>query len=66
MVFCTMFLTGVPLEQVSLFLSFIQTIIAVLSFKEEFVLGNRILVESGTHGVVRIFWEQADTITSAE
>lgn len=63
-VFCTMLFTGVPLELVSLFLSFIQTIIAVLSLKEEFVLGNRFLVESGTHGVVQIFWEQAEAISS--
>lgn len=56
-VFITALVVGIPAEAVSLFLSLIQTVIAILgmiNYEEGFSMVNGMLVASGTHGVVRI------------
>ena len=56
-VFITALAVGISAEAVSLFLSLIQTVIAIFSminYEEGFSMVNRMLVASGTHGVVRI------------
>ena len=56
-VFITALMVGIPIEAVSLFLSLIQTVIAIVSmsnYEEGFSMVNGMLVASGTHGVVRI------------
>ena len=68
MVCTTALWAGIPLDVVSLFMSLIQTLIAVMDFVnigEGFSLANILTVVSGTHGVVRKWWE-VHTVTSAE
>ena len=56
-VFVTALVVGIPFEAISLFLTLVQTIVAIFSsidFEEGFSMTNSMLVVSGTHGVVRI------------
>ena len=66
---CTTVLwTAFPVDVVALFLTQVQTLIAVMDFVnigEGFSWTNILLVASGTHGVVRKWWE-VYVITSAE
>ena len=66
--FLTALAAGIPFDLVSLSLTFVQTLIAVMTFvnvEEEHDMTNSFLVVSGTHGVVQGCWEK-DAITSAE
>ena len=57
MVCTTALWAGIPVDVVSLFMTLIQTLIAVMDFVnigEGFSLANILTVVSGTHGVVRI------------
>lgn len=68
MVCTTALWAGIPVDVVSLFMTLIQTLIAVMDFVsigEGFSLANILTVVSGTHGVVRKWWE-VHTVTSAE
>ena len=66
---CTTVLwTAFPVDVVSLFLTLVQTLIAVMDFVnigEGIAMMTSMLVVSGTHGVVRKWWE-VYVITSAE
>ena len=56
-VFVTALAAGFPVEAVSLFLTLVQTVVAIVSlmdFEEDNLMANSMLVVSGTHGVVRI------------
>ena len=68
MVCTTALWAGIPVDVVSLFMTLIQALIAVMDFVnigEGFSLANILTVVSGTHGVVRKWWE-VHTVTSAE
>ena len=68
MVCTTALWAGIPVDVVSLFMTLIQTLIAVMDFVnigEGFSLAIILTVVSGTHGVVRKWWE-VHTVTSAE
>ena len=69
MVSVTALVVGIPAEVVSLFLTLIQVLIAVMNlmdYKEGDPMANWELVVSGTHGVDQSSGEMTDTITSAE
>ena len=64
----TIVLIGIPFDLISLYLTLVQTLIAVMDFvrvEEEYDMKNRLLVVSGTHGVVQVCWEK-NAVTSAE
>ena len=47
----------IPVDWISLYITLVQTLLAVLTFvdvEEEHSMKNRLLVVSGTHGVVQI------------
>ena len=51
---------GFPVDLISLYLTFVQTLIGVMTFvnvEEEYSMTNRLLVVSGTHGVVQVCWD---------
>lgn len=50
-------LGGIPVEMVSLFLTLIQTLIAMMDCEGGNFMTNRLLVECGTHGVVQFLGE---------
>ena len=56
-VFVMALVVGFPAKAVSLFLTLIQAVAAIMSlvdFEEGISMANSMLVVSGTHGVVRI------------
>ena len=56
-IFVTTLVVGFPVEAASLFLSLVQTVVAIISLmdiKEGISMAISMLVVSGTHGVVRI------------
>ena len=68
-IFTAALFADIPAEAMSLFFSFIQTIILIISlidFEEEYSMANSLLVASGTHGVVLILLELENIVTSAE
>ena len=53
----TALVVGIPLDLVTLFLTLVQTLVAVttlVNIEEDNDMANGLLVVSGTHGVVRI------------
>lgn len=68
-IFTAAIFADVPAEVISLFFSFIQTIISIISlidYEEECSMANSLLVASGTHGVVLNLLELENVVTSAE
>ena len=64
----TIIWVGIPVDLISLYLTFVQTLIAVMTFvdlEEKHSMTNRLLVVSGTHGVVQVCWDRK-AVTSAE
>ena len=60
-VFFAAVLTVIPMDLASLYFSFMQTMVALATlYGIEVVdeMKNIILVESGTHGVVKEYWEK--------
>ena len=56
-IFVTTLVVGFPVEAVSLFLTLVQTVVAIIGLmdiKEGISMAISMLVVSGTHGVVRI------------
>lgn len=67
-VILTTLAVGIPIDLVSLYLTFVQTFVAVMTFvnvEEEHSMTNGLLVVGGTHGVVQGCWEK-NTVTSTE
>ena len=59
MAFVTTLVVGIPIEVISLLLNLVQTIVAIFNWmkiEEAYDMMNSMLVDSGTHGVVRILW----------
>jgi hypothetical protein len=46
-------LGGIPVEMASLFLALAQTLISLKDFEGGNIMTNRLMVASGTHGVVQ-------------
>jgi len=68
MFFGTAHWAEIPVDEISLFLTLVQTLIAIIDyvdFEEVINMTNSLLVECGTHGVVQDCGNARD-ITSAE
>ena len=68
MFFGTAHWAEIPVDEISLFLTLVQTLIALIDyvdFEEVIYMTNSLLMESGTHGVVQNWWNVKD-VTSAE